>query len=307
MNPPSENFETAPFPRLRLSSPGEYRIHAPAKLNFLLHVFPIRPDGFHPLESWFVPLAWYDTIFIRPDARLALEVQGPFTGIPTQVHENLVGRAVCLLAERAGREARGTVALHKVIPPGGGLGGGSSDAAAVLVGLNEIWQLHWSAEQLCDLAAKLGSDVPFFVVGKSAICRGRGEHVTPLPFSHPLHAVLLLPPAGISTRAVYEEFDRRGASEQAAPDVAALAALPAPELNDKLYNHLQGPAFALAPWLAALARDAAAVAGQKIHMTGSGSTLFTICESYQQSAVLGARLEAVLGARCAVLTCRVDR
>ncbi|NBW95413.1 MAG: 4-(cytidine 5'-diphospho)-2-C-methyl-D-erythritol kinase, partial [Planctomycetia bacterium] len=190
-------------------------IQAPAKLNLSLAVLARRPDGFHEIESLMVPVTLHDTLLVRAgpagDVRLAVRFGGrllhpeatPLARDVPHDHTNLVVRAVRLLAAEAG-EARGLeVELVKEIPSGAGLGGGSSDAAAALVGAARLWGIDWPRERLADLAARLGSDVPFFLVGGPAIASGRGERLERVDGLPPLWAVVACPGAGLSTAAVY--------------------------------------------------------------------------------------------------------
>src|SRR4051794_21797082 len=135
-------------------------IHAHAKLNLGLRVFPVRGDGFHDLETWMVRTSWHDTLSVGESPSLELVVTGKAEGVPTDPQKNLAGRAALALAAAAGVVPRGRIVLDKVLPPGGGIGGGSADAAAVLVALNQAWGLHWELSQLEGIAAGLGSDIP---------------------------------------------------------------------------------------------------------------------------------------------------
>jgi 4-diphosphocytidyl-2-C-methyl-D-erythritol kinase len=283
--------------RLTRCDDGRWMIHAHAKLNLGLRVFPARADGFHDLETWMVPTSWYDTLWVDPGSMpLTLEVTGRAQGVPTEIDKNLVGRAAVKLAAAAGVEPRGKITLHKVLPPGGGIGGGSSDAAAALVALNEAWELHWSLDRLEAVAAQLGSDIPFFVRGRPSLCTGRGEIMTPLPLTQPLFAVLVIPPQGCPTKDVYQAFDAGHQHRPAHPktDWQRCALASATELSTLLVNDLEPAAFTVAPWLADLRQQAAAALGRKVHMTGSGSTLFTLCSSGLEAGAIQARLAAAL-------------
>jgi 4-diphosphocytidyl-2-C-methyl-D-erythritol kinase len=277
-------------------------------LNLGLKVFPPRPDGFHELESWMVPLSWHDTLLLTPDRPLELKILGRSEGIPADVQKNLVGRAALRLAREAGIQPSGLIELHKVVPPGGGLGGGSSDAAAALVALNQIWQTNLPQRTLTKLAAELGSDVAFFVDCEPAFCTGRGEMLQPMPAYNALFAVLLLPPQGLATKPVYESLDRGNRHPvESTFDWRAWARLAADELNDVLANDLEPAAFYIAPWLADLRQKASAAIGQKVHMTGSGSTLFTLCGSSARASTLKQCLLDNFGPSCACVTARILR
>jgi 4-diphosphocytidyl-2-C-methyl-D-erythritol kinase len=291
---------------------GRWIVHARAKLNLGLRVFPPRPDGFHDLETWMVPISWHDTLWVdtAPEMRgLTLDVSGRAAGVPTEVEKNLVGRAALRLAAIAGVEPRAKITLHKVLPPGGGIGGGSSDAASVLVALNEAWGLHWEDSRLEAVAAELGSDVPFFVAARQSLCTGRGEIMTRLRSFQPLHAVLIIPPQGCPTGPVYKAFDagHRHNPPREKTDWCQCAGASAERLSDLLVNDLEPAAFSIAPWLAALRDKAQTLAGQKVHMTGSGSTLFTLCSSGHAAGQVEARLTAGLDRDCFCVPVRILR
>ena len=186
------------------------------------------------------------------------------------------------------------IALTKRIPIGAGLGGGSSDAAATLVGLDRLLSAGWDGERLAAFSARFGSDVPFFVAAAlghgSCACRGRGEIVRPLRRPAAKWAVVFSPPFGLSTRDVYARFDELGlGSDEAvaeAPEAAwaAWAALPARELMTKLANDLEPAAYSLSPRLGALREAIERDLGRVVRMSGSGSSLFTLFDPGEQAA-----------------------
>lgn len=172
---------------------------APAKLNLFLHVTGRRADGYHLLQSPFVLVDWCDTLHLelRDDGRLARHDLGP--ALPAD--------DLCLRAARALQQASGStlgvdIHIDKQLPRGAGLGGGSSDAATVLLGLNRLWKLHWPRERLMPLAASLGADVPFFLGGTNAFVEGIGERLSPLDLPPAWYAVVK-PPAALPTPAVF--------------------------------------------------------------------------------------------------------
>jgi 4-diphosphocytidyl-2-C-methyl-D-erythritol kinase len=296
--------------RIETLPTGDLRIHAPAKLNLGLRVFPPRADGFHDLETWMVPLSWHDTLTISLEGSHQLRITGRAEGIPTELDKNLVGRAALKLAAAAGIEAQGTITLHKVLPPGGGLGGGSSDAANALVALNVAWNLHWPEERLLALAATLGSDIPFFIRSRPSLCTGRGEIMTDLVGHHPLFAVLLIPPQGCATEDVYAAFDQQIAASNHPPTAPAtewqsVARASAVKMLPLLRNDLEKPAFIVAPWLKTLRDRAQSLIGQPIHVTGSGSTLFTLTDSGAAANGLQQTLQLGLGDGISVIAARI--
>ena len=175
-------------------------IAAPAKLNLFLHVVGRRPDGYHLLQSVFVPIDWCDTLHVerRDDGRLARHDLG----------EALPADDLCLRAARALQAASGTrfgvdLSIEKRIPTGAGMGGGSSDAASPLLALNRLWGLHWRLEQLRPLALALGADVPFFLGPGPALVEGIGERLTPIAVQ-PTWFAVVKPPAALETRAMFQ-------------------------------------------------------------------------------------------------------
>jgi len=157
---------------------GWSRWPAPAKLNLFLHIVGRRADGYHLLQTVFQLLDWGDSVRLRPRQD---GVVARLEGLPDVAPEqDLAVRAALALRQRAGGELGADIAVEKRVPVGGGLGGGSSDAASVLLALNEVWQLHLSVDELAEIALSLGADVPMFVRGKSAWAEGVGEQLTPI-------------------------------------------------------------------------------------------------------------------------------
>ena len=280
-------------------------IRAPAKLNLSLAVLARRPDGFHEIESLMVPVTLHDTLRVRrrDDDAITLTVRyaGRLAGadgralardVPVD-NSNLVVRAARALRAEAGVTAGLDIELVKEIPSGAGLGGGSSDAAAVLLAAARVWGLDWPRERLAAIGAVIGSDVPWFFTAAAAVVRGRGESVTPVEGVPPLPAVIACPATGLSTAAVYAactpDATRRGEAEQLA---AALAAGGLPAAAPLMHNALEAPARRLCGdvdrLLTALAR-AGAVAPR---LTGSGSACFALCRTAAEARGIAARLAA---------------
>jgi len=287
------------------------RLLAPAKINLFLRVFGVQSDGFHPLLSWMSTVGLFDTIEIEETANgIALSCDVP--GIPVDAR-NLVHRAAQLmLSERTKPTAapwerpRGLrVHLTKRIPAGGGLGGGSSDAARTLLGLNRFLGMDYSIERLAPLAARLGSDVPFFLSGPSSICSGRGEIVHPIARSRARWATLVLPEIAMSTPRVYQVFDSLGLGKAQASNCGAgidqprweeWTSLSADALLPRLINDLEAPAFQLSPQLGQLRADLEQALGRIVRMSGSGSTLFTLFDE-ESAAIAAAEAIARRGTR----------
>ncbi|WP_119354683.1 4-(cytidine 5'-diphospho)-2-C-methyl-D-erythritol kinase [Azohydromonas sediminis] len=176
-----------------------YEVPAPAKLNLFLHVVGRRDDGYHLLQSVFVPIDWADTLHFerRGDGRLQRHDLGP-----TLPADDLSVRAATLLQRESGTPLGADIHVLKRVPWGAGLGGGSSDAATTLLALNRLWGLRWPRSRLLELATRLGADVPFFVAGTPAFVEGIGERLTPIELP-PMRFAVVKPAASVSTPAVF--------------------------------------------------------------------------------------------------------
>ncbi len=187
------------------------QLRANAKINLGLRIVGRRKDGYHLLHTLFQEIGFGDeiTLTLQPSLELTLEVTGPqASGVPSG-EENLCLRAAHLLLKTTSKQTGVHIGLHKQVPPGAGLGGGSSDAAAVLKGLNELWQLGLTLDELEELAVQLGADVPFFIRGGLQLGEGIGETLTPLA-THIAHTILLvLPPFSVDTAWAYGQFAGR--------------------------------------------------------------------------------------------------
>jgi len=258
--------------------PAAFTLKAPAKVNLFLEVTARRPDGYHELRTLMVAVSLFDQLEFAPAPRgkLALKMAPPVVDRGLKGKRNLVARAAELLRRRTGTKAGARVTLSKRIPVSAGLGGGSSDAATALIGLNRLWRLKLSRDELGELAAELGSDVVFFLRKRSAWCTGRGEVVEPWALGARLHLVLVRPPFGLSTAEVYGALrlsrKRLGGSEMK----SAIAAGNIAEIGRHLHNRLQEPALALRPelkkWLGLLAAQRPV----GVLLSGSGSTVMAL-------------------------------
>ena len=268
---------------------------APAKLNLDLRVGPPTPDGFHPIRSWFRTIALHDALRLEAAAEaadLTCHV-GNDPSIPSD-HRNLCLRAARAWAAATGRQLDLTITLRKHIPAGGGLGGGSSDAAAVLRVLNDRHGRPLDDARLLAVAAELGSDVPFFLAGAAdATCTGRGEVIAPFAAANRHAALVILTGIAVPTPAVFRRFDALPPPPDAGePDYAAWSALPAADLLPLLRNDLEPAAFALHPRLRD-ARDACeSRLDRRVLMTGSGGTLFSLYDDPAAAARAAASLDA---------------
>lgn len=250
---------------------------APAKVNLTLAVLGRRPDGYHELESWVVKLAWSDRLSVTVGSP-SLTIDGPAADVPMD-HNNLALRAARLFADATGRSADVAIHLRKEIHVGGGLGGGSSDAAAVLSALNELWDLNWRIEQLTPLAATIGSDVPLFLQEGPAVIRGRGEIVQGLHDCWGGWLAIVIPPYSVQTAEVYQQWSTlSGAGTRSSTPAQPWRSNhgDARGLLRELFNDLEQAAFHVEPRLRKLHAALDGLGGRPVRMTGSGSCLFTL-------------------------------
>ena len=265
---------------------------AAAKVNRELRVGALRPDGFHAIWSRMVSIDLWDRLAAEPSDRLEFSCDDPAVPVGG---DNLVVRAAVLLAESAGIQPRVRLRLEKRIPMGGGLGGGSADAAATLRLLTRFWGLSEKAEHLSALSEELGSDVPFFLDGGEAEVTGRGEVVTPLEDRPPAELLLLVPPFPISTAAVYRSYAGRGTL----PETLDVASESYPRFLGP--NDLASAVLGVEPrmeaflWSAERATDDYAI-------SGSGSTIALHGASPEASVALAATHPEARIYRCRTLT-----
>lgn len=290
------------------------RVDTPAKLNLFLNVLGKRSDGYHELETLMVTVGLHDTLEFRDDPAGIISLrcfdsasrseETSSRELPAGA-ENLVYRAADLLRRESGIARGAQINLHKRIPLASGLAGGSSDAAATLVGLNRLWKLGLTPGELHSFAARLGSDIPFFLCSTSAaVCRGRGEIIEPLALPLGLHFVVARPPSGLSTAEVF----RHCRSSQTARSVSHLAECLARgrvERAAKLFhNSLQEPAERLNAEVTRLKRAFTRLPFVGHQMSGSGTSYFGLCRSRRQALQLAARLRAARLGDVFVAQCR---
>jgi 4-diphosphocytidyl-2-C-methyl-D-erythritol kinase len=177
---------------------------APAKLNLMLHITGRRADGYHLLQTVFQFLEYGDTLTIEVTRDGTIKLANPIEGVPDA--QNLLYRAAVLLREKTGTPLGARISIDKRLPMGGGLGGGSSDAATVLVALNHLWETKLNEDQLAALGLQLGADVPVFVRGQACWAEGVGERITPVRLPEPCYLVVV-PPVQISTAALFRDDD----------------------------------------------------------------------------------------------------
>jgi len=286
--------------RPRLAAMGPVKVRVPAKINLHLGVGPARVDGFHELATIYHAIAIFDEITARPADALALTMDGEGAGELALDDSNLVIKAVKALAAETGREPHARLHLRKQIPLASGLAGGSADAAAALVACDALWGTGFSREELAHVGARLGSDVPFLVLGGTALGTSRGEAVSPvLAPGHAWYWVVAIADSGLSTPEVYGELDRLRGVGAAPPSVGTpdeiLAALRQRDpgvLAKALGNDLEAAALSLRHGIRATL-DAGVAAGALAGLvSGSGPTcVFLARDAAHATSVAGALVD----------------
>ena len=288
---------------------------SPGKLNLHLEVLQRREDGFHDLETLMTTVSIYDSIKFSHNTKKPFELNCRWAngyvaeqaasirnsgesgdlkdalGDLPSTEDNLIYRAADLLKQEAlttelSAESSALIKQNvridvvKRIPSGGGMGGASSNAATTLVGLNRFWKLGWSQDQLSSIAARLGSDVPFFIYGKTAVCRGRGELVSPVHASRSTHMVVVRPLQSLSTPAVFGElrvsdYERKSIK----PILNCYKSGQLSALAKSLFNRLEQAAANLCAWIEVLRNEFRALGCPGHQLTGSGSCYFGVCHN----------------------------
>ncbi len=267
---------------------------APAKLNLALSVGPPDDDGMHPICTWMVTVDLCDELVVtrlaadrvsryailwHPEAQRRCDIDWSTT-------RDLAVRAHLALEQHVNRRLPVQMKLQKRIPVGGGLGGGSSDAAAMLRAANELFELGLSDDELGEIAFGLGSDVPFFVRGGSAIVEGFGERIETHDEIRPLHAVIVFPEATCPTSHVYAMYDEIGPRPLRPDAVRSLAAGPGALRTDAVFNDLAAAAVRLRPELQDPSAGVSRLAECPAQVAGSGSSLFVLCDDEMQASRL---------------------
>lgn len=254
---------------------------APAKLNLFLHITGRRADGYHLLQTVFQPLELADELWFRPAPAGRITRETPLDGVPPE--QDLTVRAAMRLAEHTGVNAGVRIGIHKRIPMGGGLGGGSSDAATTLVALNALWELGLSRSELAALGVELGADVPFFIHGEPAWGEGVGERLTTIPLP-PRWYLLIVPPAKIATGVV---FGHRQLTRNCPPiTIADFLAGAGSNVFESIVREHWAEVDAVFAWFE----------GNPVHgcdnpaLTGTGSTVFLGCPDAHAPLALASAL-----------------
>jgi 4-diphosphocytidyl-2-C-methyl-D-erythritol kinase len=271
------------------------RATAYAKLNLSLSVLGRRDDGFHEIEAFTVsvtdPQDVVEVQAVPHPGGISLEVVGETTDVPTGI-DNLVVQAGEALLVRAGRSGHGVkTTLRKKIPAGCGLGGGSADAAAALIAIQRLLEVEIDDAGLHAIAASVGSDVPFCLVGGAAWIRGRGEQLEPVQVASGIPLVVAIPPFRLVTRTVYEAWDQLGGprSDRELPAPAAVA-----NVLRACWNDLEPAAESVEPRLADFRRDLEEAAGAPALLAGSGSAYAVLAEDDRRADDIARRIRRKL-------------
>jgi 4-diphosphocytidyl-2-C-methyl-D-erythritol kinase len=274
------------------------QLRAPAKINLSLRIVRRRNDGFHEIETLIAPISLADQIEIEKKARW-IEITCDDPSLPCG-DENLVVRAAKAFFETTKTKGGVSINLRKRIPHGAGLGGGSSDAAATLLALNRLFETNFSNGELAKLGSAIGSDVPFFIFGSAAICKGRGEDVSPLKLPGRLSLLLLKPGFGVSSAWAYSRW-------QDSKEIPGISYRAQEFGGQKFVNDLERPVFEkfvflaeLKMWLLKQPEVGAAL------MSGSGSTMFAVVRESANADLLAKRAKAELDPELWTFACETE-
>lgn len=275
------------------------RVRAPGKVNLSLRVGPRARDGYHPVSTVFQAVSVYEEVVATPADVFGVSASGPQSEVVPTDETNLALRAARAVARRAGVDEAVHLHLVKGVPVAGGMAGGSADAAAALVACDALWGTGLSRDDLLELAAELGSDVPFSLVGHTAVGQGRGHLLTPALSRGEFHWAFAVQDRGLSTAAVYGAYDDLRHpdvepldDEQDVPLMQALLAGDPTALGAALHNDLETAALELDPGLTeplAVATDAGALG---VVVSGSGPTVAALARSRQHALAVAAAFTA---------------
>ena len=268
-------------------------VHAPAKVNLILRILDRRPDGYHNLWSIMHTVALEDAVTMRASSQRGIRLACNVGGLSVD-HTNLVWRAASAVLDRAQLSVGVDIELYKRVPMGAGLGGGSSDAAATILGLNQSLQLGWSREKMAEVGQVLGSDVAFFLFAPSAIVSGRGESVRPVTIEGGRWIVLVKPTFEIETKWAYQELAAtRAAVRQLSADHGELDRrdrLTWGQVAASVENDFEIPVFTKHPQLGEIKRFLLKRGAQFALLSGSGATVFGLFEEESTARRAGAEL-----------------
>ena len=266
-------------------------LKAPAKVNLFLEILGKRDDGYHEIETIMQEIDLADSLqFEETQEGVTLECNDK--NIPAN-QDNLVCKAANLILEECGIRKGVIINLEKNIPVGAGLGGGSSDAATTLKALNSLWKVGLNNEELMEFAAKLGSDIPFFINGKTALCRGRGELITPVEVRNRMDYIILFPRVHISTETIYKnlKIDLTKKRKDVSFFLDALKYSEVAGISKLLFNRLEEIIFATYPDLLQVKSTLESFDFCGLSISGSGSAFFGLCNDRHQAEVIKSKIE----------------
>lgn len=280
-------------------------VRAPAKLNLSLLVAGKRPDGYHELETVMAKVDWMDELLLEPHRGEGLELICKGSSAVPEGPDNLVWKAWQLVCESVGKALPVRITLWKNIPAGTGLGSGSSDAAATLLGLNRLFNLKLSEKSIFDMACRLGSDVAFFLNGPTAYCTGRGEKIQKILDFPDFRALLIVPIVSVSTKKVYENYVHQPALFESLREQIndALLKKSIDSLAEICANMLQISCFHLHSELADLKAKVERLCAGKVCLSGSGSAMFMLFGKDSNAKIQTCRqlLDRTLGIPCRIV------
>lgn len=251
-------------------------LKSPAKINLFLEVEYLREDGYHEIETVMQTVSLFDTIsFFKNDA--GIEITSDAEWLP-RGRDNLAYKAAESFFDKSGLKHGIKIHIAKKIPSGGGLGGGSSNAATMLKGLNFLYGEIFSADTLCQLASEIGSDVPFFIYGETALCKGRGDVVTPLDLPGLFYYVVVVPPIQASTRSIYLHLNKKrsypGEPRGSYEIIQALREGLIQKIRSSIFNRLEQSAYECVEELGLFHELIKGLGGDRFFLTGSGAAFF---------------------------------
>jgi len=266
-------------------------LKAPAKINLFLEILGKRDDGYHEIETVMQEIDLVDNLQFE-EIREGVRLKCNDNNIPSD-ENNLVCKAANLILNECGIKKGVLISLEKNIPVGAGLGGGSSDAAATIKALNLLWKIGLNDTELMEFAAKLGSDIPFFIKGKTSLCSGRGEKITPIEVKSEMNYLIIFPHINISTTTIYRnlKIDLTKKIIDVSFFLDALKHHKVAGISKLLFNRLEKVIFATYPDLLDVKRALDQFDFCGLSVSGSGSAFFGLCKDRQQAEAIKGKIE----------------
>ena len=267
-------------------------LKAPAKINLFLEILGKRDDGYHEIETIMQEIDLADNLQFE-ETQEGVELECNDENIPLN-QDNLVCKAANLILKECGIKKGVLINLEKNIPVGAGLGGGSSDAAATLKALNLLWKVGLNDGELIEFAAKLGSDIPFFIKGKTSLCSGRGEKISPVEVKSKIDYLIFFPRVHISTETIYKnlKIDLTKKRKDVSFFLDALKHSEVADIGKLLFNRLEEVIFATYPDLLQVKRSLEIFDFCGLSISGSGSAFFGLCNDRHQAEAIKSKVES---------------